>query len=199
MKRMVIAVAVLFIAITVCADLIIDFCGNGGAFDFEKSAETFKTNGITMSFFAFDSDVTNAKLNATSSSFGVNSTDDVYSDQIEIGQSITIQFHSSEYNSIKLQAINLSSFGPNDIGYYRTNTGPKIAINDKDDVLDLLIDVFDKNLEFGTTAGNGIGLNGIVLEIVPEPTMIAMLGIGGVIIFIRCYLSRSNRWPQPKG
>ncbi len=150
MKKIFVIVNVVLMALGVVAsaDIIsFDFRGNGGPFDFETQTGVITTNGITMTFKAFDDTATSPKINAANF-FGIDTTavgEDP--DTIDSGEYFTIEFSSSVYSSIELQAIDLGVFtvAGADVGTYQITGGSLIELNGD---TTLAADVLDKTLTF---------------------------------------------------
>jgi hypothetical protein len=181
-KRLLIVCA-LFVG-SVCADTFtFDFRGSGGSFDFDAPTGQITTNGITLSFSAYDAEDPLAELNSVSY-LGVNSNDDTDTDTVEIGQSISILFTSSIYNSINLQNLGVGAWTSGDAGYYQVNTDSVVSLTSGENAVVPNLAVLGKTLKFASTEGNGLGFNTITVEAVPEPATISMIGVVGLMMLL---------------
>ena len=171
-----------------------DFTGQGSGFDFEEQTGVILTNGITMTFKAYESTGSNAELNGASGDFGINdlttSADDT--DRLETGEYLTIEFSSALYTSIELQTITLDVFSVfDDTGFYQIGSGSQVLFGEEVTTLSPAGEVLGSEniLKISAIEGN-FSLDGISVNAVPEPATVAMFGLGGIISWIAC---RSRR------
>ena len=195
MKRILITLLVFCAALVASAEVFaFDFTGQGSDFDFEAKAGVISTNGITMTFKAYESTGSNTELNGAAGDFGINdlTTPDDDADRLETGEYLTIEFSSALYTSIELQTITLDVFSSSsDAGYYQIGSGSQVSFEQEITTLSFAGEVLGSGntLKISSTEGN-FSLDGISITAIPEPVTIAMFGIGGIIAFI---ISRASR------
>lgn len=165
-----------------------DFRGSDGDFDFELNRGIYSYAGLTFTMSALDSE---AILNATASGFGVNSPGADKGDQVEPQESIQILISSSVYSSILLESLTVGSWSGDDAAALQVGSGaPNPLVKGENKIG---FEVLDQVLVFSVSAGNGVSLNGISLNVIPEPTSIGLYALAGCGIWIARFRMNGSR------
>ncbi len=202
MKRTLIALLILCTTFVVGAEVfILDFEGAVGEYLHGKSSGVYTTeqSGVTLEM-SFEAGGTAGEdlFNLTGTPyFGINNSesgDDT--DAFDDNEFMTISFNlSGTFQTIDFDR--LTSGGSGDEGSLAFEDGITINFNG-DSTLPLVINqafAANKTITLRQTAGGsgttwGFGLETITVDVVPEPTTIAMFGFGAMIAWV---IRRSSR------
>lgn len=143
--------------------------------------------GLTLTVSAITGNGIGTDLNATTRSFGINSGDsgdDTDAFDATFNESVTFSFNQavliSQLDLVTFEDLDVFEFGSTTINF--------------SDLSNTVTDIYDfsspltlaANEQFILRASSGVvGIEGIELTVVPEPSSIALLGLGGLALILR--------------
>lgn len=143
--------------------------------------------GLLINIHAITGDGVGTDLNATTTSLGINAGaagDDTDGFDALTNESVTISFSET----VSITQLDFAGFetgevfavGANSIGFADLTSGT----TDIYDFASPFILAANTQITFAVTSG-AIGIEGMTLEVVPEPSSTALLGLGGLALILR--------------